>query len=334
MDGNERTERGGVERLARWELYRLLGDPLRVRMLALTAQEELAVGELAELLSETQPTVSRHLASLRQAGLVQVRRQGTWTLARLCEGVNEDPVVADAVMAGRRAVEADGSLKRVSEVLRARERGAREFFSRGARGAVPLGPPMELAAYLLALAPMVTARGLAIDVGAGDGALVEVLAPVFSRVVAVDRSAAQLGLCAERVAQRGFRNVELLEAELEDPAVRAAVGRGADVVVASRVLHHARRPGEALRCLAGLAAPGGLVVVMDYGRHEDAAMQEAQADLWLGFEAKELEKFARAAGLDEVRVSKVPEVWVGQGPDRHIPWLTVSGRRFERRIVG
>ncbi len=323
MDGVDRTT---PERLSRWELYRLLGDPSRLRMLALAEHDELAVGELAELLNETQPTVSRHLASLRQAGLLQVRRQGTWTLARLADGAVDDPVVSDAVAAGRRVVESDGSLRRVAEVLRARERGAKEFFARGAKGASPMGPPTELAAYLMALAPMFIARGLAVDVGAGDGPLVEVLAPVFARVVAVDRSAAQLALCAERVSQRGFRNVELVESELDGDAVRAAAGEGADLVVASRVLHHAPRPAEAFKRLASLAAPGGLVVVVDYGRHDDEGMQSAQADLWMGFEAAELERFAVGAGLEGVTVARVPALWAGQGLDRHVPWLTASGR--------
>ncbi|HLM72241.1 MAG TPA: hypothetical protein VK459_06110, partial [Polyangiaceae bacterium] len=44
----------------RWELYRLLADPVRPRLLALAAAEELAVGELAELLGEGQPKISRH----------------------------------------------------------------------------------------------------------------------------------------------------------------------------------------------------------------------------------------------------------------------------------
>ena len=54
--------------LARWELYRLLSEPVRLRVLALAAEEELAIGELAELLGESQPNVSRHAAPLRQAG--------------------------------------------------------------------------------------------------------------------------------------------------------------------------------------------------------------------------------------------------------------------------
>src|SRR5215831_17601138 len=90
----------GADPASRWELYRLLADPVRPRLLALTSAEELGVGELAELLREGQPKISRHAAALRDAGLLSARRQGTWTLLRLAAGASEDPVVADAVGAG------------------------------------------------------------------------------------------------------------------------------------------------------------------------------------------------------------------------------------------
>ena len=86
-----------LERSPRWELYRLLGEPLRLRLLALTAQEELSIGELAEITQEPQPNVSRHLKLLREAGLVSVRRQGTRAWARLTEHLTSDPLVCDAI---------------------------------------------------------------------------------------------------------------------------------------------------------------------------------------------------------------------------------------------
>src|SRR6516162_5398655 len=93
----------------RWELYRILSEPVRLRLLALAADEELAIGELAELLGESQPNVSRHTAPLRQAGLLAVRKQGTRTLVRLADGAHADAVVADALGSGRALCDEDGS---------------------------------------------------------------------------------------------------------------------------------------------------------------------------------------------------------------------------------
>ena len=83
---------GPQAQTTRWELYRILAEPVRLRLLALAAEEELTIGELATLLDESQPNVSRHLAPLKQAGLVIVRRQGTRALARMSEAAAADPV--------------------------------------------------------------------------------------------------------------------------------------------------------------------------------------------------------------------------------------------------
>lgn len=312
----------------RWELYRLLSEPVRLRLLALASAEELAVGELAELLDESQPNVSRHAKALRAAGLLAMRRHGRWALMRLTDGVASDPVVGDALDAGRALCEADGSLGNVAGIVAARDAAAREFFERPDEGDGAPGFPIELPAYLSALAPLIADRRLAVDAGTGDGSMVEILAPIFERVIAVDRAAPQLERARRRVGARGYDHVELLAGELEDPAILARVHAlgGADAVFASRVLHHAPKPAAALRALAALARPGGAVVVIDYEAHVDERLREQQADLWLGFDARELADLARRAGLVEPRVTRIPSARCGDGPDGHLDWQVLVAR--------
>lgn len=61
------------------EIYRALGDPVRLRILALLRVREACVCELVARLPVSQPAVSQHLRKLRQAGLVGERRQKYWT---------------------------------------------------------------------------------------------------------------------------------------------------------------------------------------------------------------------------------------------------------------
>ncbi|MFT3764270.1 MAG: methyltransferase domain-containing protein [Minicystis sp.] len=326
---------------ARWELYRLLADPVRPRLLALTSVEELGVGELAELLREGQPKISRHAGALRDAGLLSARRQGTWTLLRLASGATDDPVVADAVGAGLASCRADGTLGRVDEIVGLRDAETREFFARSTRPA-RVGPPPELGAYLAAFAPLLAHRKLAVDVGTGDGALLEVLAPVFEKVVALDRADAQLALAADRVRRRDLGNVTLVRGEVDGPEVAAAIAKaagprgGADVVFASRVLHHAPVPARAVKALCDLARPperdprGGAVVLLDYEAHDDQALRDREADLWLGFEPKELKRLGKSAGLVDIHWQRLPAAWQGEGPDRHLAWQLLVGFRGAR----
>jgi ArsR family transcriptional regulator len=65
------------------ELFKALGDPVRLRILALLRVREACVCELSSLLPVSQPAVSQHLRRLRQAGLVAERRHKYWTYYRL-----------------------------------------------------------------------------------------------------------------------------------------------------------------------------------------------------------------------------------------------------------
>ncbi|MBF5043031.1 methyltransferase domain-containing protein [Aggregicoccus sp. 17bor-14] len=314
--------------LSRVELYRLLADPGRLQLLALCAAEALSVGELAAVLRDSQPQVSRRAAPLRQAGLLSARRDGTrtWLEAELGEQPL-DPVLADALAEGQRLCREDGSLARMAAVVAAREERGQAFFEAAPAEPAASAHPTHLAP-LAALAPLLPGRALAVDVGAGDGPLLDVLAPLYGQVLAVERSRARLAACAARVAERGYANVGLIAGSYEDPelARRVSAAGGADLVFASRILHHASRPTQALASFARLLKPGGHLVVLDYAPHEDDEMREAQADVWLGFSPAELAARMGEVGLEVVAELPIPAPLHPGGEDAHLAWHAVVAR--------
>lgn len=64
-------------------MFRAFSDPTRLRILNLLLQGELCVCDLVDTLRMPQPTVSRHLAYLRDSDLVDVRRDGLWMYYKL-----------------------------------------------------------------------------------------------------------------------------------------------------------------------------------------------------------------------------------------------------------
>ena len=65
-------------------LFGILSDPTRLRTLMLIqAEGEVCVCELTFTLNESQPKISRHLALMREAGIVESRREGTWMHYRI-----------------------------------------------------------------------------------------------------------------------------------------------------------------------------------------------------------------------------------------------------------
>ena len=67
------------------DLFQALADPTRLRLLALLREMELTVGELAQVLAQSQPRVSRHLKILADARLVERRKEGSWVFLQLGE---------------------------------------------------------------------------------------------------------------------------------------------------------------------------------------------------------------------------------------------------------
>jgi ArsR family transcriptional regulator len=237
-------------------------------------------------------------------------------------------VIRDALQAGRALCTSDGAFERMPELIRRRDVAAREFFARQKdRPEADLTSfPAELPAYLAMLSALIPQRDLAIEVGTGDGRLLEVLAPLFRKVIALDRERTLLDRAGRRLLARGHDNVELVCADLHEASVLEGLPE-ADVVIASRVVHHAPRPAEALRRLAGRVRVGGSLLVLDYEAHDDETMRDEQADLWLGFSGDELQSYAQAAGLANIHVTRLPGTFHPAGPDAHLTWHVLTARR-------
>lgn len=285
-----------VRTTGRADLFRLLGDEDRLRLLALCAEEELTVGELATLLGESQPQVTKKSQPLREEGLLASRRDGTRTLLKT--QLDADPILDAALEEGRALCSRDGSLARVASIVMAREEVSRQFFE---SAPTDVSAPSDLVRWLPLLSPLLPGKRLAIDIGTGDGTLLPLLSPLYDRVIAVDRSPARLARCGAQVATWGLPNVRLREGDVEDTGLAEEIANrgGADLVVMARVLHHAARPQEAIAAATRLLRPGGHLVIADYLPHDDESLRE-QGDVWLGFEPTKLESWL--AGLEGVAV--------------------------------
>ena len=90
--------------------FKALADKTRLRILALLGSNEVCVCHLHDSLGLPQPTVSRHLAYLRRAGLVDVRREGVWMHYQVARSL--DPAVQTVVNA---AVEALTGVRTTTE---------------------------------------------------------------------------------------------------------------------------------------------------------------------------------------------------------------------------
>ncbi len=161
--------------IVRW--LRAAGEPSRLRLLALCAQGELSVADLAQALGQSEPRISRHLKILCEAGLIERQRQGQWVHYRVARAADAASFVGGLL----------AQLDRRDEQL-LRDRAA----ARRARvpSAVGLGESRlgRALAGFIAAASLPTARGPALIVGVRHPELLQGAVTAAQSCVAIAHS--------------------------------------------------------------------------------------------------------------------------------------------------
>jgi demethylmenaquinone methyltransferase/2-methoxy-6-polyprenyl-1,4-benzoquinol methylase/ArsR family transcriptional regulator len=280
------------------------GEVTRLRVVGLLCEAELTVSEIVAILGQSQPRVSRHLKLLVDAGLAERQREGAWAFFRLAD--HGGALARDLIA---RVAPDDPTLRsdraRLELTREARRRQAAAYFAERAadwdRIRALHAPEERVEAAILAMLGDQRVGSL-LDLGAGTGRMLELLAPLADRAIGVDLSPAMLSLARARIAESGLRNVLLRQGDIYAlPVERDAY----DLVVIHQVLHFLDDPARALREAARTLRPGGRLIVVDFAAHEEEYLREEFAHRRLGFSAEEIASFLSEAGLVDVEARRI-----------------------------
>ncbi|GGC37454.1 ArsR family transcriptional regulator [Novosphingobium marinum] len=293
----------------------------------LLAHMELAVGELAQVLDQSQPRVSRHLRILTDAGLAERRKEGSWVFVR--SAVREDgPPPLGAAAAHLLAVaERDDPAfsarcaedrRRLSAIRASREATAASYFARHAdewdklRSLHSPDEPVE-AALVEALGR--ASLGRLLDIGTGTGRIAELLAPKSSHVTALDKSPEMLRVARARLQSLPAGDLDLVRGDFTDlPFADAAF----DTVVFHQVLHYAQEPAVVLAEAARVASPDGRIAIVDFAAHDREELRERHAHARLGFSDERMAMLLDDAGFAPQSPVALPgapltvKIWIGR----------------------
>ncbi len=283
---------------------RAAGEQTRLRVLALLSEGELAVGEIAQALGQSQPRVSRHLKLLTEAGLLERSPEGAWVFYRLPRPHTPERRWAEATLAmldpEDPVLVADA--ERLGAIRAAREAAAGAYFERNAADwervrALHL-PEADIDSAILAAAGPGPFNFM-IDVGVGQGRIIQLFADRVERAEGFDTSRQMLAIA--RASLDGLKaKAAVRYGDAYAPPIEPG---GADLVTVHQVLHFLSDPARAIDRAARLLGPAGRLVIVDFAPHALEFLREEHAHRRLGFSQAEIADWCAAVGIENLQTT-------------------------------
>jgi len=274
------------------------GERTRLRLLFVLSHGELNVKELTQILGQSQPRVSRHLKLLCEAGLLSRYREGSWVLFRLSQNGREAALVRMIVelLPGSDPV-LQRDLKRLEQVRELRAEVAQEYFCTNAADwdlirslHISEGKVEDAMMAILGNRHIDTF----IDLGTGTGRILELFADSFTNGIGIDMNREMLAFARSNLDKPDLRHCHVRQGDLYNLPYDNNI---ADVVVIHQVLHFLDDPQNAILEAGRILKPDGLMLIVDFARHELDFLRETYAHRRLGFDSDQMIEWINAADM-------------------------------------
>jgi DNA-binding transcriptional ArsR family regulator len=311
------------------KIFASLADPTRLRILMLLRAMELSVGEIAQVLGQSQPRVSRHVKILIDAELAERRKEGSWVFVSLGTRDRVEPLfqLLDRWSeTDGEGTDYAGDAARLAAVRVDRAAAAERYFALhadewDALRSLHVAESEVEAAIGRALgvgAGEEQSIGRLIDIGTGTGRMIELFGPSASQALGIDRSPEMLRLARVKLTEAGLRSAELRQGDMYSLPLPSG---SAETVIIHQVLHYAQNPAAAVSEAARLLTPGGRLLIADFAPHEREDLRVRDAHVRLGFADEAVLKYLEEAGLEAGVVEHLGggeltvTIWLGEQPE-------------------
>ncbi|MEP6786628.1 MAG: metalloregulator ArsR/SmtB family transcription factor [Sphingomonadales bacterium] len=297
------------------DIFRALADPTRLRIVSLLRRMELAVGELAQVLGQSQPRVSRHVKILVDAGLAARRREGSWVFLTPAPSNVAIPLFALIDSSGEDHW-AIADTAKLAAVRADRATAAERYFALHASqwDAIRSLHVAESAVETRMRALLGDNIGRLVDIGTGTGRMIELFGEQSRHATGIDRSPEMLRLARAKLphATVDWRQGDVTALPLDDAS--------ADTVVMHQVLHYIPAPEAAVAEAARIVASGGRLLIVDFDSHDREELRTQDAHSRLGFSDAQIASWFAANGLALAETETLDggeltvKLWLGRRP--------------------
>jgi ubiquinone/menaquinone biosynthesis C-methylase UbiE/DNA-binding transcriptional ArsR family regulator len=294
-------------------------EPTRLRLLALLREHDLSVGELVQVLEQSQPRLSHHLRALAEAGLAERMPEGAFVFYRAARS-GPGRALLDRLfeLLSDEVPELAADRDKLGEVMTARAAAAEAHFSNIAETWDTLRalhfPNDAIEGALLEAAGPGPYRRI-IDFGTGTGRMLLLFAERAADAEGIDFSHRMLTVARANLERAGASHTRVRFGDVTNAPFDDS---SADLVIVHQVLHYLDRPGDAIAEAGRVLAPGGRLLVVDFAPHDLEFLRTEHGHRRLGVRHDALAEWSAAAGLRlEAPTSFAP-------PKRAAPGLTVN----------
>lgn len=277
---------------------RAVGEPTRLRLVALCAHGELSVSELTQILGQSQPRVSRHLKLLVEAGLLDRFREGAAVYYRLADRTDQAYLARTIVdLLPEDDSELNRDLQRLDQVKQKRADMARAYFSENAARwdeirALHVPEAQLEKEFVKVLGKNPVADFL--DIGTGTGRILELMADKVERGMGIDVSSEMLTVARTNLEAANLRNVHVRQGDMYNMPVD---DQSIDLATLHLVLHYSDDPEQVIEEAARVLKPNGRLVIVDFLTHNEEQLRVEHRHHRLGFDDEEIEGWLKHSGL-------------------------------------
>lgn len=286
----------------RVDQLRALGEPTRLRMMSVLRQSDFSVGELVEILCQSQPSISQHLKTLTQCGLVERLPEGAYVFYRAV--ANDQSVVAllNSIFLHCKLEKSELARDqvRLDFVRSARAKSVDPYIQQLTDDWNQTGElnyfDSEFEAVLLEAAGTGPLANV-IDIGTGIGQMLTLFSKRAKAIEGVDCNHEMLMVARVNLTRDQINNAKVRQG---DATALPFSDSCADLVVVHQVLHYVALPEKVIAEASRVLRPNGRLLIVDFSPHNLEFLRDHHAHRHMGLAPSLLEKWSRQFQLQPV----------------------------------
>lgn len=280
------------------QVFKLLADETRLRLLLLLKNNELTVAELSSTLQLAQPRISTHLAKLKELRFVLGRKDGVSTYYRLNSSIISDQYKSlwdTLIKEGDNDSLVNQDALRLKMVLSERAKNKNWVDSVAGDMERQYSPGRSWEATTRALSYLLD-LGDVLDIGSGDGVLAELLHNRANTYTCVDSSEKVI-----KAAKKRLNHADNINYQVADMHHLGLPDKKYDTVFLLHVLTYSEHPHEAIQQAHQYLKSDGKLLISTLNQHSHTDIVKDFGHVNNGFTTQELEQMCQQAGLQQIQ---------------------------------